>query len=99
MSAPTQRVARLAVIVRAIAGMSVPNSFAIGAKTKVRTKKSKASRVQPKKPARTAWEALEPRGGAASVIAGKPGAKRAGAVLEVVGMTVIARSARARPGR
>src|SRR5439155_26786525 len=55
--APIQRVARLAVIVSAIAGIVCPNSLAIEASTNVSTKKSNASSVQPRNPARIALRA------------------------------------------
>src|SRR5437016_135174 len=53
--APIQRVARLAVIVSAIAGIVCPNSLAMGARTNVSMKKSNASSVQPRNPARMAF--------------------------------------------
>src|SRR6266404_8282315 len=52
--APIHRVARLAVIVSAIGGIVYPNSLATGARTKERRKKSNASNVQPRNPARIA---------------------------------------------
>src|SRR5437879_11808220 len=55
--ATIQRVARLAVIVSAIAGMVCPNSLATGASTNVSMKKSNASSVQPRNPARIALRA------------------------------------------
>jgi hypothetical protein len=54
MNAPMGRVARLAVMVSAIAGIERPNSFEIADTVNTRTKKSNASKVQPRNPARTA---------------------------------------------
>jgi hypothetical protein len=54
MNAPTGRVTRLAVMVRATAGIERPNSFEIAETVKTRTKKSNASKVQPRNPATTA---------------------------------------------
>src|ERR1700730_11362714 len=62
--APIQRVARLAVMVSAMAAMVWPKSLAMGARMKVRMKKSNASSVQPRKPASTAFRALEDFGAA-----------------------------------
>src|SRR5580704_4590488 len=64
MKAPTGRVARVAVVVSASAGMDRPNSFATAGRTKTRTKKSNASKVQPRNPAAIALRAF------ARVIAG-----------------------------
>jgi hypothetical protein len=47
--------ARVAVIVAAISRIERWNSFAMGASTNTRTKKSNASSVQPKKLARRAF--------------------------------------------
>src|SRR5580704_17972595 len=58
MTAPTGRVARVAVVVSASAGIDRPNSFATAGKTKTRTKKSNASKVQPRNPAAIAFRAL-----------------------------------------
>src|SRR5207302_6028256 len=60
--APIQRVARLAVIASAIAGIVCPNSLAVGASTNVSMKKSKASSVQPRNPARMALRAPDGEG-------------------------------------
>ena len=54
INAPMGRVTRLAVMVRATAGIERPNSFEIAETVKTRTKKSNASKVQPRNPAMTA---------------------------------------------
>ena len=54
MNAPTGRNASVKVIENAISASLRPNSFAIAVSVMTTTKKSKASRVQPRKPAVTA---------------------------------------------
>src|SRR5216117_2627792 len=54
MNAPTGRNASVKVIENAISASLRPNSFAIAVSVMTTTKKSKASRVQPRKPATTA---------------------------------------------
>src|SRR5438132_11390365 len=54
MIAPTGRVASARPTVSAMSGRDLPKAVATSWMTNVRTKKSKASSVQPRKPARTA---------------------------------------------
>jgi hypothetical protein len=54
MTAPIGRVASATVSASAISGRLRPNDRAISSMTSVRMKKSKASSVQPRKPAMTA---------------------------------------------
>ncbi len=54
MIAPIGRMASASVIVSAMSGRVLPNDFATSSMTNVRTKKSNASSVQPRKPASTA---------------------------------------------
>src|ERR1700722_15776665 len=56
--APTGRVARVAGVVNAIAGIDLPNSLATAGRTNTSTKKSNASKVQPRNPAATAFRAF-----------------------------------------
>src|SRR6476661_4943813 len=51
MKAPSGRIIRVMVMAKVTWGIVRPNSCATGAKTKVRRKKSSASRVQPRKQA------------------------------------------------
>jgi hypothetical protein len=62
-TAPTGRIASVAVSASAICGRVVPNDAATSSITRVRTKKSNASKVQPRKPAKTAlrWFARSSR--------------------------------------
>src|ERR1700682_352662 len=59
MSAPTGRIASVAVIVKAISGIERWKSFATVGITKTSTKKSKASSVQPRKLAVSVWTASD----------------------------------------
>src|ERR1700730_13899360 len=59
MSAPTGRIASVAVIEKAISGTERWKSLATVVITKTSTKKSKASRVQPRKLAISVWTASE----------------------------------------
>src|ERR1700694_5013591 len=59
MSAPTGRIASVAVIVKAISGIERWKSFATVGITKTSTKKSKASSVHPRKLAVSVWTASE----------------------------------------
>src|SRR5215472_15770653 len=52
--APIHLVARVAAMVSAMSACVLPNSLPMCSKAKVRTKKSNASKVQPRNPARTA---------------------------------------------
>src|SRR5437870_5790679 len=54
MNAPTGRKARVSVMERAMSASLLPNSLAIAVSVMTTTKKSNASRVQPRKPAVTA---------------------------------------------
>src|SRR3954467_1962961 len=53
--APMGRIASVSVIASAICGRVLPNALATSSMTSVRMKKSNASSVQPRKPARTAF--------------------------------------------
>jgi hypothetical protein len=53
--APRGRIASAAVTANRISGRDRPNDFATSSTTSVRMKKSNASSVQPRKPARTAF--------------------------------------------
>src|SRR5258706_6206577 len=55
MTAPIGRAASATVSVSAMSGRVRPNDFAMSSMTSVRMKKSKASSVQPRKPASTAF--------------------------------------------
>ncbi len=52
--APTGRIASVAVRAKAMSGRDRPNAVATSSMISVRMKKSNASRVQPRNPARTA---------------------------------------------
>src|SRR5882672_10950784 len=54
-SAPMGRMARVAVVVKTISFLVTPNWCASVSKRKTTTKKSNASSVQPRNPARTEW--------------------------------------------
>src|SRR5580698_8263484 len=59
MTAPIGRAAKVAVIVRVSSGMDRPKSFATVGNTNTSTKKSKASKVQPRNPAAIAYRAFD----------------------------------------
>src|SRR3954466_3454830 len=83
MKAPTGRKASVMVIVSASCASDLPNSLAIAVRAKTTRKKSKASRVQPRKLAKTA--ARWPRGATAEI--------ELGACSAVLGMRQYARIA------
>jgi hypothetical protein len=58
MNAPIGRVASASVIVSAMSGRVFPNALATSSMMKVSRKKSNASNVQPRNPARTAFRWL-----------------------------------------
>src|SRR5262249_48794534 len=57
-TAPIGRIASVTVSAKATSGRVRPNDAAMSSMTSVRMKKSNASSVQPRKPARTAWRWL-----------------------------------------
>src|SRR5256885_9558042 len=70
MNAPTGRNARVTVIERAIAASDLPKSFAMAVSVMTTRKKSKASSIQPRKPAATvAFRSLGVAGGVVMVLA------------------------------
>ena len=75
--APSGRIASATVSVKAISGRVRPNDVATSSMTSVRTKKSNASSVQPRKPASTAlrWLAFS------AVVIGLSGAAAGAATM------------------
>src|SRR5262245_27885566 len=82
MRAPIGRKASVTVMLRAIAVSVVPKSRAIAVRAKTTRKKSNASRVQPRKAARTAARCSPP------ALAGRP---RATSVFDALGGQVTER--------